>query len=199
MYKTTITMLQIDDKIISLDLFEKHFICDISKCLGACCVHGDSGAPLEDYEKDILAKELPNILPYLTPEGIQSINKQGVAVIDHDDELVTPLIGNREECAYAYFTDDDICLCGIEKAYFDGKTTFRKPISCHLYPIRTKQFTELTAINYDQWSICASAREKGLKEGVPVFRFLKEPIIRKWGEDFYQAMEEAYTEMKSQK
>lgn len=188
-------MLQIDDKVISLDLFEKHFICNLDKCLGACCVHGDSGAPLDEDEKEILEKELQAILPYLTPEGKRVIEEQGVAMVDHDDELVTPLIGNRDECAYSYFNDKGICLCGIEKAYFEGKTTFRKPISCHLYPIRTKRFTELTAINYDQWKICASAREKGLKEGVPVFRFLKEPIIRKWGEDFYNALEDTYKEL----
>ena len=189
-------MLQIDDKIISLDLFEKHFFCDLNKCLGACCVHGDSGAPLAADEKTILENELPSILPYLTTEGKAAIKKQGVAVVDDDDELVTPLIGNKDECAFAYFSKDDICFCGIEKAYFDGKTTFRKPISCQLYPIRTKQFSELTAINYDQWHICAPAREKGLKKGVPVFRFLKEPIVRKWGEDFYNAMEDAYRELK---
>ena len=188
-------MLQIDDKVISLDLFEKHFICNLDKCLGACCVHGDSGAPLDEDEKEILEKELQAILPYLTPEGKRVIEEQGVAMVDHDDELVTPLIGNRDECAYSYFNDKGICLCGIEKAYFEGKTTFRKPISCHLYPIRTKRFTELTAINYDQWKICASAREKGLKEGVPVFRFLKEPIIRKWGEDFYNELEDTYKEL----
>lgn len=188
-------MVQIDDKVISLDLFEKHFICDLNKCQGACCVHGDSGAPVDDNEKEILQRELPNIVPYLTPEGIRAIEQQGVAMIDHDNELVTPLIGNREECAYTYFTADGICLCGIEKAYFDGKTTFRKPVSCHLYPIRTKQFSTLTAINYDQWSICAPAREKGMREGTPVFRFLKEPIIRKWGEAFYNAMEQAYIEI----
>ena len=188
-------MLQIDDKVISLDLFEKHFICNLDKCLGACCVHGDSGAPLDEDEKEILEKELQAILPYLTPEGKRVIEEQGVAMVDHDDELVTPLIGNRDECAYSYFNDKGICLCGIEKAYFEGKTTFRKPISCHLYPIRTKRFTELTAINYDQWKICASAREKGLKEGVPVFRFVKEPIIRKWGEDFYNALEDTYKEL----
>ena len=188
-------MLQIDDKVISLDLFEKHFICNLDKCLGACCVHGDSGAPLDEDEKEILEKELQAILPYLTPEGKRVIEEQGVAMVDHDDELVTPLIGNRDECAYSYFNDKGICLCGIEKAYFEGKTTFRKPISCHLYPIRTKRFTELTAINYDRWKICASAREKGLKEGVTVFRFLKEPIIRKWGEDFYNALEDTYKEL----
>ena len=188
-------MLQIDDKIISIDLFEKCFICDLNKCMGACCVHGDSGAPLEDEEKYILEKELATILPYLTPEGKRAIEEQGVAITDHDNELVTPLIGNREECAYSYFSDNGICLCGIEKAYYENKTSFRKPISCHLYPIRTKRFTELTAINYDKWNICTPACEKGLKEGVPVFRFLKEPIIRKWGEKFYQDMDEAYAEL----
>jgi hypothetical protein len=185
-------MLQIDDKVISLDLFEKHFCCNLDKCLGACCVYGDSGAPVEPDEWEQMENDLPAIMPYLTDEGRKVIDKHGAAVIDGDGELVTPLIGDREECAFAYFNEKGVCLCGIEKAWTERKTAFRKPVSCHLYPIRIKQFSELTALNYDRWSVCAPARECGLAEKLPVFRFLREPLIRKFGEEFYNQLEEAY-------
>jgi hypothetical protein len=185
-------MLQIDDKLISLDLFEKYFACDLSKCFGTCCVTGDSGAPVEFDECELIERDLQAILPYVAPAGRQVIEEQGVALVDNDGELVTPLVGNGEECAFAYFDDKDVCLCGIEKAFVEGKTTFRKPISCHLYPIRIKKIGEFTALNYDMWSICASARECGLKEKTPVFRFLREPLIRRFGNEFYLLLEEAF-------
>lgn len=184
-------MLQIDDKLISLDLFEKYFTCDLSKCFGSCCVFGDSGAPVEPGEREIIERDLQAILPYIAPAGRKAIEEQGVAIVDVDGELVTTLVG-KEECAFAYFDDKDVCLCGIEKACLEGKTTFRKPVSCHLYPIRVRKIGELTALNYDMWSICAPARECGLKQKTPVFRFLREPLIRKFGDEFYLQLEEAY-------
>jgi hypothetical protein len=183
-------MIQIDDKVISLDLFEKHFICDLAKCLGACCVHGDGGAPLEKDETELLEKYIDKIKPYLTSEGLSMVEQCGVAIFDFDDELVTPLIGNNEECAYSFFSSNGTCLCGIEKAYRNGDIPFNKPVSCHLYPIRIKNFDNITALNYDQWHICAPARDLGNKEKLPVFMFLKEPIIRKFGEDFFDALVE---------
>lgn len=185
-------MLQIDDKIISVDLLERHFCCDLEVCSGVCCVHGDSGAPLEQEEKKVLQQELENFLPYLTKKGQEAVAEQGVAVVDSDGDLVTPLVANAEECAYSYFTEEGLCLCAIEKAYLDKKTTFRKPISCHLYPIRVKKLGDNLALNYDRWSICRCARDKGEREKIPVFRFLKEPIIRKFGKGFYKQLEEAY-------
>ncbi|MDR2383771.1 MAG: DUF3109 family protein, partial [Prevotellaceae bacterium] len=181
-------MIEIDGKIISLDLFEKHFICDLPKCLGVCCVHGDSGAPLEEEEQELIELHIDKIKPYLTPEGLSVIEQCGVAVLDFDDELVTPLVRDREECVYSYFTNSGTCLCGIEKAYRNGDIPFNKPISCHLYPIRTKTYANVTVLNYDQWHICASARTLGDKDKVPVFMFLKEPIIRKFGEEFFDAL-----------
>ncbi|MDR1897804.1 MAG: DUF3109 family protein, partial [Prevotellaceae bacterium] len=185
-------MLQIEDKVISLDLFEQRFACNLQRCLGACCVYGDSGAPLEKEEKVLLEKHIAKIKPYLTPRGAFAIEEKGATAIDADKELVTPLVGDHKECAYAYFSYKGICFCGIEKAYKNGDIPFNKPISCHLYPIRLKTFDNITALNYDQWSVCTSARDLGKKEKIPVFRFLKEPIIRKFGEKFYEAMEEAY-------
>jgi hypothetical protein len=183
-------MIQIDDKLLSFDLFEKHFCCDIPICLGACCVHGESGAPMDHEEIEMLKRELPLIIPYLKPTGHKAINEQGVAVEDVDGDMVTPLI-DGEECAFS-IEEGGITFCAIEKAWFEGKVKFRKPISCHLYPIRAKKYSTFTALNYDQWSICQPARELGKKEGIPVFRFLKGAITRAYGEEFYNELEEAY-------
>jgi hypothetical protein len=186
----TFSMIQIDDKLLSFDIFEKHFCCDLPKCLGACCVDGQSGAPLEPNEIEMLEMELAQIKPYLKPSGLEAINQQGVAIRDLDGDMVTPLIED-EECAYS-IEENGITFCAIEKAWFDGKVKFRKPISCHLYPIRAKKYSSFIALNYDQWSICQPARQLGEKEGIPVFRFLKGAITRAYGEDFYKELEEAY-------
>lgn len=182
-------MIQIDDKLLSFDIFEKHFICDLPKCLGTCCVDGESGAPLEPDEIELLKKELPLIEPYLKPSGLKAIKKQGIVLEDSDGDKVTPLIDGKE-CAFS-IEENGITFCAIEKAWLEGKVKFRKPISCHLYPIRAKKYSTFTALNYDQWTICQPARELGAKEGVPVFRFLKEAITRAYGEKFYNELEEA--------
>jgi hypothetical protein len=191
-------MIQIDDKVISLDLFEQHFICDLPKCLGACCVCGDSGAPLEKDEEELLENYIDKIKPYLPPESLSVIDQCGVAIIDPDDgELVTPLLRDSEECVYSYYSSEGICLCGIEKAYKNGDIPFNKPVSCHLYPIRIKTFADVTALNYDQWHVCASAREAGNRKKMPVFMFLKEPVIRKFGKEFFDALVEAAKQLKT--
>jgi hypothetical protein len=180
-------MLQIDDKLISFDVFEKHFCCDLPQCLGNCCVFGQSGAPLEKEEIEMLESEIQIIESYLKPSGLKAIKKQGVAIKDFDGDMVTPLI-NGEECAYSIDVDG-ITFCAIERAWLDGKVKFRKPISCHLYPIRVKKYSTFTAINYDQWSICEPARALGVKEGIPVYKFLKESITRAFGQKFYDEVE----------
>lgn len=190
-----ITMVQIDDKLISFDIFEKFFICDLPKCLGTCCVHGQSGAPLEEDEMAIIEQELENIKPYLKPSGLKAIQEQGIAVKDFDGDMVTPLI-EQEECAFA-IEKGDITFCAIEQAWLEGKVQFRKPISCHLYPIRVTKYPTFSALNYDRWSICEPARALGKSKEVLVFRFLKEAIIRAYGEEFYNAMEEAYEQMQN--
>lgn len=176
-------MLQIKDTLISLDVIEKKFCCDLSKCKGACCVDGDSGAPLTDEEVCIIEEEYENFKSYLRPEGVSAVENQGIWVIDVENDKVTPLVNNKE-CAYVVF-DGDIAKCGIEKAYLDGKTKFRKPVSCHLYPVRTKQYRDFIAVNYDEWEICKPALRLGMHKGVYVYDFLEESLIRKFGEEWY--------------
>lgn len=190
-------MIQIDNKVVGTSVLDECFICDLPKCLGACCVHGISGAPLEIEEIEILEAEMENILPYLKPEGVKAIEAQGVAVADFEGEITTPLIDGKE-CAYC-IEENGISFCGIEKAYNAGKTTYLKPISCHLYPIRIKKFGDIIAVNYDRWDICKHAITLGNKEGVEVYKFLKGPIIRRFGEDFYTQLDEAATMLKNQK
>ncbi|MCD4711365.1 MAG: DUF3109 family protein [Bacteroidales bacterium] len=186
-------MIQIGEKIISRELFENHFICHLEKCEGNCCIFGDSGAPLEDGEAKSLAGELEKILPYMRAEGKRAVREQGAWVIDNDGDKVTPLVG-REECAFVIF-EDTIARCAIEMAYDDGAISFRKPVSCHLYPIRVGKLKQRIALDYHQWSICEPARILGKREGVPVFRFLKDPIIRVYGEEFYEELEIVYREL----
>ena len=186
-------MIQIGDKIVSSELFEVAFICHLEKCHGSCCVIGDAGAPLTDGEEKILENEYENIQEYISREGRDAIADQGKWVFDYDREKVTPLI-NGEECAYTYF-DDGIAYCGIEKAWREGKTGFRKPESCHLYPIRVSKVGKYTALNYHHWGICEPARILGKAEKMPAFRFLREAIIRVYGEDFYNELEAVYQEL----
>jgi hypothetical protein len=187
-------MMQIGDKIVSRELFDEQFICHLEKCEGNCCVFGDAGAPLEDNEAAILDEQIHILKDYLRPEGMRSVGELGPWVVDDDGEKVTPLVG-REECAYAVF-ENGIAFCAIEKAWQDGKLDFRKPLSCHLYPIRVSRLSNAVALNYHRWGICEAARILGTKEGLPVFRFLKEAIVRAYGNDFYKEMEMVYSELR---
>lgn len=189
-------MIQIGDKIISREIFENHFICHLEKCEGNCCVFGDSGAPLEDGEVELIERHLGKIKPYMSAEGLRSVNEQGGWIVDRDGDKVTPLVG-REECAFVVF-EEDIARCAIEEAYEDGSIPFQKPVSCHLYPIRINKLKNAVALNYHQWSICEPARLLGKKEGVPVFRFLKDPLTRVYGEEFYVELDIIYRELKKQ-
>jgi len=182
-------MIQIENTILSEDLFEKAFVCDINRCKGACCVEGDAGAPLELKEIDQLENELENIKPYLTSKGNKSIDNQGVFSVDQDGDYVTTL-NDGKECSFTVFDQNGIAQCGIEKAYLDGKSTFRKPASCHLYPIRISKIGELEALNYHHWPICEAACELGAKLQVKVYQFLKEPLIHRYGEEWYQQAQE---------
>ncbi len=181
-------MFQIDHTLVSEELFEKEFVCNIKACKGICCVEGDSGAPLNEEEKQILKDIYPEIKEFLSPEGIKAIDKQGTSVIDFQGELTTPLINNKE-CAYVVQEADGTYVCGIEKAYTAGKISFQKPISCHLYPVRVKDFSGFQAVNYDKWDICSAACELGKQLQVPLYKFLKEPLIRKFGTEWYEEME----------
>jgi len=190
-------MLQIDDKIVSLDILEKHFVCNLEKCKGYCCVHGASGAPYDKGEAEILTREYPNIKPFLSEAGISAIEKEGLAVIDSDGDEVTPLI-NGKECAFAIF-EKGIAKCGIEKAFLAGKTTFRKPVSCHLYPIRVKKYPDFYALNYDQWDLCEPAKKLGDEKKVTILEFVEQALVRKFGEDFHKELRIASNELKNKK
>ncbi len=180
-------MLQIGETLISLDVIEKKFCCHVAKCKGECCVQGDSGAPLTDEETAILEEEYPNFKDYIRPEGRAAVDEQGTWIIDVENDNVTPLIGDKE-CAYVVF-EEGIAQCGIEKAFLEGKTTFRKPVSCFLYPIRLKKYPTFTAVNYDVWDICKPALAYGKKQGLYVYQFLKDPLIQRFGEDWYKELE----------
>jgi hypothetical protein len=187
-------IIQIDDKLVSAELWRQCFACDLAECAGMCCVWGDSGAPLETDEADILQREYPYFASYMEPDGVRAIEAQGVAVRDADGDLVTPLIGGKE-CAYACFDAEGICYCAIERAWREGKTVFRKPISCWLYPVRLAQLGDHIGLNYDRAHLCRGAREKGEKEQMPVFRFLREPLIHRFGEAFYRELEQIHDEL----
>ncbi len=179
-------MIQIDRTIVSLDIIEKQFVCDLSKCKGMCCVYGQSGAPLEDQEIPILEEIYPHVKPYMTQEGIAVVEESGVYVTDFDDDKVTPLVG-VEDCVYAC-SENGVIYCAIEKAYLHHEINFRKPISCHLYPIRITKYSDFEAINYHQWDICHGALRLGKQTGTPLYVFLKEPLIRKYGSEWYEQL-----------
>lgn len=183
-------MIEIQKTILSDEIFEEKFICDLCKCKGQCCVDGDSGAPLSREEFNEINEILPEIWNELSPKAQEVINKQGIAYNDYDGELVTSIIDGRE-CVFAFYDENGICKCAIDDAYREGRITVQKPISCHLYPIRLKEYVEFTAVNYHRWSVCEPAVELGSRQGVPIFRFLKEPLIRKFGEDWYNEVCEA--------
>ncbi len=186
-------MFQIDDKIISDDLFEVNFVCNLDKCKGICCVDGDSGAPLTEEEAKLMGKVYPIIKKYLPLQAISEIEKQGLYITDYDGDLVTPTINNRE-CVYAYYDEKGIVKCAFEKAYLNNEIDFIKPISCHLYPVRIKEYEEFFAVNYDERSICKAALIKGKKEKTPLFKFLEVPLKRMFGNDFYEQLEVIYEE-----
>ena len=189
-------LIEVKDKIVSTQIFDKKFVCDLNACKGACCIEGNSGAPLTLEEIDLLEDNIDKIKPFMRPEGIEEVDANGVFYMDEDNEAVTTLV-NGGECAFVYFDENNITKCGIEQAYNSGKIDFNKPISCHLYPIREKQFNDFRALTYDVWPICAPACECGEKLDVPVYRFLKGSIIRAYGEDFFEALEEVDKGLKS--
>ncbi|MFZ4739704.1 MAG: DUF3109 family protein [Bacteroidales bacterium] len=180
-------MISIDNTLISDDLNEVCFVCDLKKCKGACCVEGDAGAPLDANEISILEDEIEVIKPYMTPAGIAVVEQIGV--FDYDDwgNMVTPLVNHRE-CAFVYF-ENEIALCAIEKAWELKKLKFQKPISCHLYPVRVNTYTDFDAVNYQQWHICEKALINGKRLKIKVYEFLKEPLIRKYGHKWYKNLE----------
>lgn len=189
-------MFQIGKTIVSDDVLEKEFVCNLSACKGQCCVDGDAGAPLDKEETAILDEIYPLIKSYLRPKGIAMIEEFGTWVVGEDGDYETPLVDNKE-CAYVIF-DGKTALCGIEQAYNEGLVKWKKPISCHLYPIRIKEYSQFSAVNYNRWHICDDACSLGKELEVPVYKFLKEPLIRKYGESWYAELESVATEWQKQ-
>lgn len=188
-------MFQLGKTIVSEDIIEKEFVCNLGACKGACCIEGEAGAPVTKEEVAILKEIYPKVKPYLRPEGIKAIEGQGTHVVTDLSELETPLV-NGKECAYVTFSDlpagqvgNGTAGCGIEDAYNDGKIDFKKPISCHLYPVRVQDYSEFAAVNYHKWPICNDACSLGQELKVPVYKFVKEALIRKFGENWYLELE----------
>ena len=180
-------MFQLGKTIVSEDILEKKFVCDLSSCKGECCVVGDAGAPLSKEETQVLEKIYPKVKPFLREEGIVSIEKQGTWIANDSDEPETPLI-NDAECAYVIFDEKGTALCGIEEAYNKNIIDWKKPISCHLYPVRVQDYSEFSALNYHQWDICDDACSLGKEFQVPVYKFLKEALTRRFGENWYKEL-----------
>ncbi len=182
-------MIIVENTLISENIVDRKFVCDISKCKGECCVSGDAGAPLEESEIPVLEKFYPFYKEYMTEKGVKTIRKHGFYELGNDREYLTPLVREGNYCAYVYF-DGEIAKCAIEKAYMEGKINFKKPISCHLYPIRITSFKDVDALNYHDWDICQSACNLGEELNIPVYKFLEEPLKRKYGEDWYRELDE---------
>ena len=188
-------MVQIEDVVVSLDVFREKFICNLDACKGQCCIEGDAGAPLEEEEVAELEKVLPVIWDQLSPQAREIIDRQGVCYTDQDGDLVTSIV-NGKDCVFTCYDEKGCCYCAIEKAYRDGKVDFYKPVSCHLYPIRVGNYGPYKAVNYHRWDVCKAAVILGQKENVPVYKFLKEPLIRKFGEAWYNEMESVAEELR---
>ena len=185
-------MLEIGGHLVSEELIKENFICNLEKCKGACCIEGDSGAPLNEDELAILERIYPKVKPYMTAKGIEAIEQQGTSVKDFEGDYTTTCVDVNKECAYVTW-ENGITKCAIEKAYEDKVIDWKKPISCHLYPIRLTQYPEFDMLHYDRWSICSSACTLGNEHKVKVYQFLKEPLIRKYGQDWYEELEENIT------
>jgi hypothetical protein len=179
-------MLSIDRVLISDEVLHQYFACDVSACGGMCCVAGDAGAPLEEEEISIIEDFLDMIKPYMTPQGVQTVEQNGVFDYDADGILVTPLL-NDKECIFTYF-EENTAKCAIEKAFLEGKTDFQKPISCHLYPIRIKKFDYYERLDYHCWEVCEAARKQGKALKITVFNYLSAPLSRRYGKEWIKKM-----------
>ncbi len=186
------TIIEIGDVLVSEDVVMEFFACDYPVCKGKCCIIGDSGAPLKEEELEPLEANYPIYSPLMREQGRAAIDAKGFFEIDRDGDLVTPVVDGSEECAYCHFTADGSCMCAIEKQFCQGKGTFHKPISCSLYPIRVADLGGgRVGLNLHRWHICKEAYEKGRREGIRVYEFLRGPLTEAFGQEFYSALEEA--------
>ena len=179
-------MIQIQDTIVSEEILERKFVCNLNACKGACCVQGDAGAPLEYEELEELENVFEAVKPYLSEKSIAAL-EEDLYTVDADGDYVTQLV-NGKECAFVFFDEQNITKCSIEQAYIDGKTSFKKPISCHLFPVRLSKVANYTAVNYAYWDICKDACTLGEELGVKTYQFLKEPLIRRFGEEWFKEL-----------
>lgn len=187
-------MFQIKDTIVSEDIIDKDFVCNLNSCKGECCIAGEAGAPLEADEVKIMQDIYQDVKPFLRPEGIAAIASQGTSITTELGDLETPLV-NGKECAYVTFNEKGWASCGIEDAYNAGKVSWKKPISCHLYPVRVQKYSSFKAVNYHKWPICDDACSLGKALKVPVYKFTKDALIRKFGEAWYKALEKTAEEL----
>lgn len=181
-------MFQIQNTLVTLDIVERFFCCDLEKCLGACCIEGDAGAPVTEAEVGEINRVLPEIERDMLPRAIEEVRDNGIAYRDPEGELVTTLLDGRN-CAFSCYGPDGVCLCAIEKARREGRIDgLLKPISCSLYPLRVTEYKDFTAVNYHRWEICRSAEQLGRRKGIRLYQFLKEPLIRRFGADWYDEL-----------
>jgi hypothetical protein len=186
-------MLEIDRTLISLEVLSRKFCCNLDACKGACCIYGDAGAPLTIEEAGDLEDYIEELRPYLRTEGLMALLEEGMYTRDIDGELVTTLVKGGE-CAYTVF-ENGISFCAIERAFVAGDVPFHKPLSCHLYPIRIKAYEEFDAVNFDEWDICQPALPEGERQGMPVYEFVRDALIRKYGQEWYDQLEYAATHL----
>lgn len=182
-------MIEVGAVLVSEELLREEFVCNLSRCKGACCVEGDAGAPLEQHESAVLDEIYPAVMSYMTAKGIAEIEEAGTSVIDPDGDLTTPCVDGHKECAYVTW-ENGITKCAIEKAYENGEVHWQKPLSCHLYPIRITAYPEFDMLHYDRWHICSDACAFGKELKMPVYKFLKTPLIRKYGAGWYEELEQ---------
>lgn len=180
-------MLVIKDTLVSLDLIERFFVCDLDSCLGQCCIDGDAGAPLLEEERDEINRHLDKILPLLNPAAQRIIKEEGSSYIDPDGDLVTQIVEGRD-CVYTTYAEGGKCLCALEKAFREGKLPQLKPSSCHLYPVRLKKIGNMNAVNLHRWKICKCAEILGRSRKIRAYEFLKEPLVRKFGQEWYDEL-----------
>lgn len=191
-------MLQIQNTIVTLDLAEEFFCCDLEKCLGACCIEGDAGAPVTIDEVAKIEEVLPVVEPEMLPRAVEKVRQNGVAYVDQEGDLVTTILDGRN-CAFTCYAPGGICLCALEKAFREGKTGFKKPASCSLYPLRLTTYPTFTAVNYHRWKICRDAVANGRKKGIRLYQFLRGPLTERFGKEWYDELAQACELYLSQK
>ena len=193
-------MFLIQNTLVSLDVLEKEFCCDLDTCHGCCCIEGDAGCPVSDEEVQAIEQLLPQLLPQMTPEAREIVIKQGLRYLDPSGEQVLSIV-NGKDCVFARTDHNGWCYCLIERQNFKSQNSnfkFKKPLSCHLYPVRLTKVGEYTGLEYHRWDICHCARVKGKKLHLPLYQFLREPLIRRFGEEWYNELELTATEWKKQ-